>query len=96
MNPTFLGAVAWLNDKAIQLRAHGYSVELQHTAGSDSVRLRVESKEKLGEIIFWDRMVYDEVVTDLKTGAFIHEIYGQEYRGISSEFTVLFRSFPVR
>lgn len=96
MTVTFLSALARFNDQAIQLRAHGYTVELQQAASSDSVRLRVESEEKLGEIILWDRLVYDEVVADLKTGKFIHERYGKEFLGVSTEFTAFLWFFPVR
>jgi len=91
MAPAFRRAIAWLNGQAVELRAQGYSVELQHAMDAGSVRLRVQGTERIGEIVLWDGMVFDEIVCDVRSGEFVHERFGQECHGDLSEHAVLFR-----
>ncbi|MEO8068770.1 MAG: hypothetical protein ABI599_13830 [Flavobacteriales bacterium] len=66
---------SWLNEKAVSLRASGYQVEFQHTP--DSLRIRVEGRGFIGEVLLWDTLHSDVIVGLLEDGSFLYESYGK-------------------
>lgn len=74
----------------------GYLVELQMDgATGQSMRLRIESTDKLGELLLWDTMLYDEYVASLNTGDYLLESYGKVIDlSTPSQLDTFFAHFP--
>lgn len=82
----------WLTDKAHMLRERGYIVELQlNDHERSSIRLRVESNTRVGELTVWNDGMSHEAVVDLPSGDFIHERDGfQLADGWASDLELFF------
>jgi len=72
----------WLRQVGDRLRESGFQVDVQETSEfTPSIRMRVEGKQLLGELIVWDTSISYQGVGSLESGDWLFESDGTFLKG---------------
>lgn len=85
-NWSFAEAIAWLRTRGEGFSCSGASVELDVRPAS--VRLRVETRRRLGELTVWENGVAHMAVVELGSGAVVFERDGESLMGAPLEIAL--------